>query len=400
MYYTNFSNQEAARLAGNSAGEANYGNVPQPVDLNRVERLLILKVSSMGDIVHASPVAAALKRTFPHLHIGWIAEDRHAGAIEGSPRIDRLHIIPHKVLRQKPFGREARQVLMQVAREVRAERYEVALDLQGLLKSAIWGVLGRVPIRYGAHRMRELTPLLLRRIPIPERPDRHVVQQYLDAARWLGAPCEFPDLYASPEDAHLPEPPVEFPLYVPDEARQQVAYKLAQLGLDGKPIISLNPSAGRAWKRWDIARFAELSDRIEAEWGIPTVFVGGPGDKPLEERLRELKRRPLRSLIARTTLKEAMAVVERSVVHICGDTGTAHIAAAFRTPVVSLYGPTSPDRTGPYGQRARALFKRSLCTACPKNQCVRKECLQWITVDEALASVQPLIRNAVASPRL
>ncbi|MCX7924288.1 MAG: lipopolysaccharide heptosyltransferase II, partial [Fimbriimonadales bacterium] len=363
-----------------------------PVDLNRIERLLILKVSSMGDIVHASPVAAALKRAFPHLYIGWIAEDRHAGVIEGSPRIDRLHIIPHKALRQKPFGREARQIIARLARELRAERYQVALDLQGLLKSAIWGVLGRVPIRYGAHRMRELTPLLLRRIPIPERPDRHVVQQYLDAARWLGASGEFPDLYASPDDANLPEPPVEFPLYVPDEARQQVAYKLAQLGADGKPLISMNPSAGRDWNRWDIAKFAELSDRIEAEWGAPVVFVGGPGDKPLEERLRELKKRPLRSLIGRTTLKEAMAVVERSAVHICGDTGTAHIAAAFRTPVVSLYGPTSPDRTGPYGQRARALYKRPLCTACPPDKCMRKECLQWITVDEVMAAAQPLLR--------
>jgi ADP-heptose:LPS heptosyltransferase len=247
-----------------------------PVDLNRIERLLILKVSSMGDLVHASPVAAALKRAFPHLQIGWIAEDRHAGVLADSPRIDRLHIIPHRVLRERPFGRAAWQTVLRLARELRAERYQVALDLQGLLKSAIWGVLGGVPVRYGAHRMRELTPLLLRRIPIPDRPDRHVVQLYLDAARWLGAPCEFHDLYTTPEDADAPEPPVEFPLSVPDEAHQQVACKLAQLGADGARLISMNPSAGRPWKRWRIENFAELSDRIEAEWGIPVVFVGGP----------------------------------------------------------------------------------------------------------------------------
>jgi len=362
-----------------------------PVDLNRVERLLILKVSSMGDLVHASPVAAALKRAFPHLRIGWIAEDRHAGVLADSPRIDRLHIIPNRVLRERPFGRAARQTVLRLTRELRAERYQVALDLQGLLKSAIWGVLGGVPIRYGAHRIRELTPLLLRRIPIADRPDRHVVQQYLDAARWLGAPCEFPDLYTAPDDAHAPEPPVEFPLYVPDEARQQVACKLAQLGVDDQPLISMNPSAGREWKRWRLENFAALSDRIEAEWGIPVVFVGGLGDKPLEEQLARLKRRPLRSLIGRTSLKEAMAVVQRSAVHVCGDTGTAHIAAAFRVPVVSLYGPTSPDRTGPYGQRARALTKRARCTACPPNRCIRKECLQWITVDEVLAAVGAVV---------
>jgi ADP-heptose:LPS heptosyltransferase len=144
----------------------------QPVDLNRVERLLILKVSSMGDLVHASPVAAALKRAFPHLYIGWVAEDRHAGVLADSPRIDRLHIIPHRVLRERPFRRAAWQAVLRLARELHAEQYQVALDLQGLLKSAIWGVLGGIPLRYGAHRMRELTPLLLRRIPIPDRPDR------------------------------------------------------------------------------------------------------------------------------------------------------------------------------------------------------------------------------------
>ncbi|MFN7162257.1 MAG: glycosyltransferase family 9 protein, partial [Fimbriimonadales bacterium] len=107
----------------------------------------------------------------------------------------------------------------------------------------------------------------------------------------------------------------------------------------------------------------------------------------------------LRSLIGRTTLKEAMAVVQRSAVHLCGDTGTAHIAAAFRVPVVSLYGPTSPDRTGPYGQRDRALYKRALCTECPADRCVRKVCLQWITVDEVMDAARPLWQESHERPR-
>jgi ADP-heptose:LPS heptosyltransferase len=110
-------------------------------------------------------------------------------------------------------------------------------------------------------------------------------------------------------------------------------------------------------------------------------------------KLARLKRRPLRSLIGRTSLKEAMAVVQRSAVHVCGDTGTAHIAAAFCVPVVSLYGPTSPDRTVPYGQRSRTLYKKPLCTVCPPNRCLRKECLQWITVDEVLAAVGKLVNK-------
>jgi len=198
--------------------------VPKHLDLNRIERLLILRVSRMGDIVHASPVAAALKRAFPHLRIGWVVEDHYADVLDGSPAIDRLHVIPYKQF--VPFAPQRRswwQALLGLSREIRAERYQVALDLQGLLKSAIWGVLGGVPIRLGAHCMREGTHLLMKRLSIPDRPDQHVVLQYLEAARWLGA-----------------EPlPVEFPLFIPAEAYQRVQAKLAALGVEGAYISIL-----------------------------------------------------------------------------------------------------------------------------------------------------------------
>jgi len=370
------------------------------VDWHAIERVLILKVSSMGDVVHASPVAAALKRAYPHLRIGWVAEDRHGGVLVGSPRIDRLHIIPHAQLRRGLTSGAMWHTLRQMTREIRAERYQVALDLQGLLKSAMWGVLGGVPLRFGGHRMRELTPLLLRRIPLQDRPDRHVVQQYLDALRWLGVPCEFPDLYRTPDDAHLPEPPVEFPLGVAPEAEASVEKKLQALGAGPLPLITLNPSAGREWKRWALERFAELSDRLETELGLSTVFLGGRGDLPLAERLQSLKRRPLRSLIGQTSLEELKAVIRRSAVHVCGDTGSAHLASAFSVPCVSLYGPTLPDRTGPYGQHHRALLKRDLCQRCPAQRCVYKECLQWITVDEVFASVQRVLQEQAVSGSL
>ncbi len=349
----------------------------QPIDLSRVERLVILKVSSMGDIVHASPVAAVLKRAYPHLKIGWVAEDRYAGVIEGSPCVDRLHIVPHRLLCERPFSRPALRAFRSLVREIRAERYQVALDLQGLFKSAIWGVLGGVPIRLGGHRMREGTWLLMKRLPVPDLPNHHVVVQYLEATRWLSI-------------KHTT--PIEFPLFIPDDARQRARAQLAQIGATA-PFLSINPSAGREWKRWHIAKFAELSDRIEAEWGLPVVFIGGPGDTPLEQQLQTLKQRPLRSLIGRTSLKEAMAIVEMSAVHLCGDTGTAHIADALSVPCVALYGPTNPDRTGPFGQRERVLYKRPLCRQCPPDRCVDRECLQWITVEEVFEKVRETLNE-------
>ncbi|MEN3002583.1 MAG: glycosyltransferase family 9 protein [Armatimonadota bacterium] len=355
----------------------------KPIDLSQVERLLIAKTSSMGDVVHALPVAAALKRAHPSLRIGWVVEDRFAEVLDGSPCIDRLHVIPHRRIYSRSFSCAWWRVFWTLVKELRMERYQVALDLQGLLKSAIWSVLGGVPLRLGAHRMREGTWLLMKRLPIPERADQHVVLQYLEALHWLGV-----------------EPPtsVEFPLFIPEEVRQNVRAKLAQVGVSGA-FVSINPSASREWKRWEIAKFAELSDRLEAEHGLPVVFIGGPGDKPLEARLGASKQLPLRSLIGQTRLKEAMAVVEMSAVHVAGDTGTIHIAAALGVPCVGLYGPTNPDRTGPFGQRERVLYKRPLCRQCPPDRCLRYECLQWITVDEVLQRVVELVRIPGAGHR-
>jgi heptosyltransferase-1 len=346
-----------------------------PFDLNQAQKLLIVKLSSIGDIVHALPVAVAFKRSFPHLHLGWVVEDRNRQVVQGTSCIDELIVIPHKKRKQgglRHLWREFRPII----RDLRAKKYEIAIDLQGLFKSGLWAWLSGARVRLGAHRMREGTKYLLKRVP--SRPTSvHVVDQYLDAAHWLGAQVE----------------PVEFPLHISEEARQSAVGLLRGLGADA-PFISLNPSAGRDWKRWHIARFAELTDRIEQEMGFPTVFVGGPGDKLLHEQLQNLKQRPLRSLIGRTNLKEVMAIVERSSVHVCGDTGTAHVAAALKIPCVSIFGPTDPDRTGPYGQREHVLCKRSECMRCRRNDYPHDDCMHLVSVDEVYGMVRSVV-NAV-----
>lgn len=340
-----------------------------PPDLKQAQKLLIVKLSSIGDIVHALPVAASLKRSFPHLHLGWVVEDRNLQVVQGTRCIDELIVIPHKKRKQGGL-RQLWHEFRPIIRDLRAKKYEIAVDLQGLFKSGIWAWLSGARVRLGAHRMREGTRYLLKRVP--GRPTSiHVVDQYLDAAHWLGAQPE----------------PVEFPLHIPEEARQEVVQLLKEMDITS-PFISLNPSAGRDWKRWEITRFADLTDRIEQFMGIPTVFVGGPGDKPLHDQLLKAKQRPLRSLIGRTNLKEVMAIVELSAVHVCGDTGTAHVAAALKVPCVSIFGPTDPDRTGPYGQRERVLCKRNECLRCQQNDYPHDDCMHLVSVEEVYERVQ------------
>lgn len=339
------------------------------IDLSQINKLLIVKISSIGDLVHASPVVPAFKRSFPHLSIGWVVEDRHLQVVQGAPGIDEFIVVPHKQWRSGGLKWEAWRQVFRTGRELRDKGYELALDLQGLGKSAIWAWFSGARFRLGGHRVRREARLILYRIPVRTQ-GLHVVDQYLDAVRWLGAEPE----------------PVEFPLFIPEEARQQAHQKLARLEIaPGTPFVSMNPSAGQERKRWAIDKFAELSDRIERDHHLPVVFVGGPGDLPLEARLKQLKQAPLRSLIGQTSLKEVMEVVRATCLHICGDTGTAHMAAAFQTPCVSLFGPTDPDRNGPYGQRERVLYKRPQCQSCGR-KCRTYECLQWITVDEVLSS--------------
>lgn len=350
------------------------------IDLVGVQKVLIIKVSSIGDVVHALPVSAALKRSFPHLQLGWVVEDMSAEIVQGNPYLEEIFVIPRRRWKPKRFGPAIWGEAYRLIRALRAKRYEVALDLQGLLKSALWAVFSGARVRIGYHRLQEGTHLLLRRVP--RRPESlHVVDQYLDVARALGAQVE----------------PVEFPLHIPEEAHQSACQLLKSEGIDpASPFLVVNPSAGREWKRWSLDRFATLSDRIEKEWGLPVLFVGGKGDVPLEESLRTLKQVPLRSLIGRTNLKQLMAVLARCALHLCGDTGSAHLASALKVPCVALFGPTDPDRTGPYGQQERVLCKRQECRRCPAGTCRYLECLQWITVEEVLTRIDQVLGSAYA----
>lgn len=352
-----------------------------PVDMRRLERVAIVKLSSIGDVVHALPVSAVLKRSFPHLQVTWITEERCAEMVTGNPYVHDVLTIPGKAWRHGMWSPRVWREVRQMVDLLRAHRFQMTIDLQGLLKSAVVAWLTGAPTRIGYHWQREGAWLFNRVVP-KEPTSVHVVQEYLDVARFLGAETE----------------PVEFPLYIPPEADERVRLLLQGEGISSADgFISINPSAGRAFKRWRIERWAELITLIDQRHHLPVVLVGSKADRPLAEDIRARTSVPFVDTVGKTNLKELSAILRRSLLHICGDTGSAHISAALGTPVIGLYGPTNHLRTSPYGQEHRIITHKDRCPVCnsPKPRREHSDCMDMITVSEVLEMTERTLLEVI-----
>jgi heptosyltransferase-1 len=355
-----------------------------PPDMRAVRRALIVKLSSIGDVVHALPVSAALGDAFPHLEIAWVVEQMSAPMVEGNPYLKEVIVLPAGWRRR--WSLESARQFLALRRELRARRFDLAIDLQGLSKSALVARASGARHRYGYDWLRELAPLLETRVP--RRPESvHVVEQFLDVARFLGAPV----------------PEVKFPLHIPEEEEARACALLAEAGIaPEQPFLAVNPtSGGGGHKGWGEERFAAALNDLARDPGLPFVLIGGKGDVETAEAIRQRTDGRPASLAGKTSLKQLAAVLRRAALHLCGDTGSAHIAAALGTRVVSLFGRSNPARLAPYGQEAFALHHREQCRAVcrrfhatasvnSKQKCLAPPpaCLAAITVEEVVATVR------------
>ena len=358
--------------------------MPKAPAMARVQRLLIVKLSSLGDVVHALPVSAALGEAFPHLRLTWVVEERSAPLVLGNPYLHEVMVLPDDWHRLGAPGGLARW--WRLRRELRRRRFDVALDLQGLTRSAALAWASGARWRFGWNYLRELAPLLVRRVKRVPR-SVHVVDQLLDVARFLGAPA----------------PRVRFPLRVSPEDAASAELLLHKAGIPtGQPFLAVNPTTGATpHKGPGVEQWVGLLALLAGEVGLPAVLVGGGQDRVLEQAiLVRAKPRPI-SLVGRTTIGQLMAVLRRACLHVCGDTGSGHLAAALGTPVVSLFGRTDPARSAPYGQSDWALYHSEKCIprcrryrlGAPVNRenlCFQPppSCLAAITPAEIVASIR------------
>jgi lipopolysaccharide heptosyltransferase I len=307
----------------------------------------LVKLSSLGDVVHALPVAEALADAFPRARLVWLVERREAALLRDHPALEEVIDVDTRAWRS---ARTPGQLLAvgrgvgALRRRLRARRFDVAIDLQGLVKSGAVTLATGAPLRIGfaAGWSRERLNALFsneRVTPPPEA--RHVVDQYLSLLAPLGV-CVRPGA-------------ARFRLPTRAAAEARIGDFFVGVGL--KPhhrLVVLNPGAGRPNKRWPVTHFRALAERLCHEAGVQVLVLWGPSEREAARAIAEIAP-PRPALAPPTDLDELLSVARRAAVMVAGDTGPLHLAAAVGTPCVGLYGPTSPARNGPYGAGHRVI---------------------------------------------
>jgi heptosyltransferase-1 len=311
----------------------------------KIERLLVVRLSAMGDVIHTLPAVHALRTAFPQAHIGWLIEERWAELLSapGSPRrgarsslrplVDEVHTVNLKAWRKSLFSISTVQRVATVWNDVRDARYDAAVDLQGAMRSAVLARLSGARAVYGAAEPRE-SPASLWYTRKAIAHGRHVVEQNLSVAEALVGSEIIPSREIS---CDLPCDP---------KAEARIGQRLAEHGIGDFAL--LNPGAGWGAKRWPAERYGEVARGL-ANQGLRSILNYGPGEEELV-RVAEVASGGTARVMS-CTITELIALTRRARLFIGGDTGPLHLAAALRVPVVAIYGPTDPARNGPYGTR-------------------------------------------------
>ena len=323
---------------------------PEPSPLLSA-RVLAVRLGAIGDVANALVFATALRDAAPELHLAWVVHPLAEPLVRDHPAVDRVHVW------RRGTGLRG---LRSLAAELRRARYDLAVDLQRIAKSALVARLSGAPRVLGADRARtkELSWLLTRERLPPGDPGAHVTALYLEFARYLGARA------AEPRHV-LPRDPA---------AEAWAEALVAELG--GPPVL-VNLGATKPANRWAPERFGRVAAALRAAPGLPVCLTGGPDD---EGRARAALAAAgpgsgVRDLVGRTSLRQLVALLARAALFLGCDTGPMHLAAACRTPVVALFGPADPRRTGPW-QPPGAALHRVLQVPPPCAPCGRRRCNQ------------------------
>ena len=387
--------------------------------------ILIVKLSAIGDVIHALPALAALRKSYPAADITWVVEEAAADLLVGHPALNRVIVSGRKRwLKQIKRGQIASPLRQMRAflRELRKRPYDLVVDFHGLLKSASIVALSGGRRKLGYDSLQELSGLFYNE-KIPEEMGKHAVDRYLDFVRYLDGKEKGEEGNATFPEVGTPE----FTIAVGEEERRRVKDLLAPhsgllaAGRNGRtnaeadggleeqgrektfisqkqepawrsgPFVAISPVAFWETKLWEDEKFAILCDRIKEELGIAIVMTGGEAG-PLD-RIQAWMKTNAVNLGGQTTLRELACLYRQASLLITTDSGPMHLAAAVGTPVVALFGPTDPARTGPYGPGHRVIRGRLSCIPCFRKECETRSCMRGITVEEVFEAAKGVLEQ-------
>jgi heptosyltransferase-1 len=343
----------------------------------RFQRILLIKPSSLGDIVHALPVLAGLRTAYPQAHIAWLVGNAFAPLLAGHPLLDE--VIPFD---RRRYGRMLRSWasgvdFLRFVGDLRRRRFDLVVDLQGLVRSGFLSWVSGARRRVGFAAARELAwAFYTQRVRCATR-EMHAVDKNLHLAHAIGLPVD----------------PPTFPLGLREE--ELAAFRARLAGIAGRPIghfIAVLPGARWETKRWRADRLAELLDRLQVDGFPPPMLLGSPADRTYTDAILAACSVPVIDWVGQTSLRELAAALALADLVICYDSGPMHIAAALGKPIVAIFGPTNPVRTGPYCRSARVVALPLPCAPCYQRRCPlgHHNCMQQLEVDAVRRNVLEL----------
>ena len=313
--------------------------------------ILIIKMSSLGDVLHTLPFVAELRERFPQARLTWLVHPQFSGFVPDPPMVDEVIYFDKVKFNKMSLGKKW-SCFKEMRSLLHSRNFDLVIDMQGLFKSAVLAAISGCNNRIGYCEMREGSGLVSKAITGAHAKD-HVIERYLDVARYLG--CAIKD--------------IRFPM--PDLQKEWQAVQEKTEAVK-EPYVVLVPGARWETKNWPIEYFSELAEMILRD-GKQVVLAGGPEDIPLGSQISELSP-GVTDLTGKTGLRELGALIQHCSAYISGDTGPLFIASAMKRPLIALYGPTRPDRTGPYGSSEAVIMTAPV----PCAGCLKKHCGKWI----------------------
>lgn len=337
-------------------------------------KILIVKLSSIGDVIHTLPILPTIKKALPKAEISWVVEKKSSELLRNNQFLSRLIEIDTKALRQRKTLGETLLVARQQLSGLRASAFDVSIDFQGLIKSATIAKISKAKRRYGFSKKNLREPvsrfLLTETFEIPQK--THIVLKNLL-------------LLQSSLKIDIPTENFEFPIFTETKHRLEAEEIIAQ---SGENFAILNPAGGWVTKLWNAENFGKLADRLWEENGLTSVITTAPNEKYLADKVLQASR--LGKIIAVSpSLKGFYELAKKARIYVGGDTGPTHLAVAAKAPIVGIFGPTEWWRNGSPEKNDICVERTDI--GC-RVDCHRRTCGNWIClnieVEEVLQAVQ------------
>ncbi|AGB42275.1 3-deoxy-D-manno-octulosonic-acid transferase [Halobacteroides halobius DSM 5150] len=374
-------NRQALDLIKQNQGAAR-ANAKLAQQLIATRKILLVRLSAIGDVIHALPVARAVRETYPQAQLTWIVEEKAKDLVIDNPNLDRVIVLPKEQWKadfkanKRATLKEAKEFFAKIRKEY---DFDLALDLHGLFKSGLTAYLSGAKRRIGSQAGQEGSPLFYnQQLELPTTQMHQIDKHLYLAKKGLGATSQ----------------EVGFDIVISKEEKIKVDQLLTELKItETDKLVAINPLTSWESKNWLPSRYAQLADRLIKELDVTVIFTGGPSDQEQIEAIQDQMDTLAYNLAGQTNLKETAELYRRALIFVGGDTGPLHLAVAMGLPAVALFGPTTPVTHGPYGKEHIVIQPDIECKKCWKRECPKEthRCMEEITVDQVFSVINQKI---------